>query len=741
MRRVIIFLFLFTGSLLSMVYAQSVIKIQGVVEDSLHGQPVRDAVVTVLGSQAGTYTDSNGRFELDNLYQGHYTLSISHVGYNTQFRDIEITKDLTRYLVISLPPKVYQLPRTTVEGIRNLPRVRRIDGPKLRNSQANTVAELLSGQPGISLVTQSTSGGKGIRIRGSNLNQVLVLLDGIPLNDPLTGEVDLASVPTGMLESVTLRAGGGSAEYGAGAFAGVVELQTRSRPLNHFSLASGLGNLGRGNLNGHVAGSWHLWDYTLSAGYQDAQNKYPYTYSLPDGSSVQENRKNAGFRLGSLNGSLERRFSPGLLRLQGFLLASHRGLPGKVFQWTPYASARDWRTGLSASFRHQKEHSSLVFHGNLGTSASREVNDPPADVPLKYRSVLSYSSVYKQQSALGELRYRRTFGGVHMIQSDLKYRITGFHQDQQTRSTGSPVQATESAVGPGISGRFHFSLGNQSVGFSLHPAVRFSSITVRNQDADYSYPFWSYSLRPALEYHREFSGSIFLDRNRSFRLPTFGDLFYQDFRVEGNPNLRPEKSLETSLGFDFNIPGNTSVSLTGETFRKTVTDQIIWVTGSFGNFSPTNTNGYISGQSLTLTWNHLDDRLFGTLYFQRLNALDKTPNHVYYEKYLPFRPRVQGQVSLGMHLGPFQLTYYHRYAGHRYATRANTIILSPYQIGDVVLSFDLHLKTPGPVLLRLGLRVNNLWDTPYEIMPRMPEPGRAYLFTLSFTSDQSNLKR
>ena len=733
MRRIVLFcsfLFYIAGFPLG---AQSVVKVQGVVEDSLSGRPVRDAAVSVLGLQTGGYTDPNGRFTIENVYQGRYALRISHIGFQTKTVHIRVSKDFVRQLTIRLRPKTYRASPITVEGLRTLPLVQRIDHREIQNRQANTVADLLSAQPGVALVTQSASGGKGVRIRGSNRNQVLVLLDGIPLNDPLTGEVDLSLVPAGMLQSVTIRTGGGSAEYGAGAFAGVIELETRSRPLDSMQLISGLGSFGRQTVSGSLDGSRHRWDYTLSAGYQTVQNDYPYEYSLPDGTSVRAERKNADFRLRSVHASLQHEFAPGRFRLRGFLLGSRRGMPGTVFQWSPYARARDSHAGVSFSFEHQGTRSSLAIHSAFGHAVSNLHNDPPAEAPLKYRTVPSYSSRYSHQSAQGAFRYRYRLNDRALLEGDLQYRLTGFRQQQADRSSGVPGRAREYSLGPGVGGTLQFPLGGQKLLLSIRPAVRYAAVSLRHRDSRYGYPFWSYALRSALTYQGRALWSLYVDRDHSVRLPTFGDLFYQDFRVVGNPDLLPERSNETSLGLEIKPSAHATISLGGEIFRKSVMDQIIWVTGSFGNFTPTNTDAYITGQNVTLTWNGLDGRLFGSLYYQHLQALDQTSNHAYYRKYLPFRPRIRGQATLGIRFRSVRLRYHHRYSGRRYATRSNTIALPPYQVGDLTLSWELHSRTLDPISLRFGVRLENLWDAAYQVMPRMPEPGRTYLFTLSLT--------
>ncbi len=63
--------------------------------------------------------------------------------------------------------------------------------------------------------------------------RVLVLLDGVPLNDPVLGHVPLMAFPMMPLERIEVVYGPGSALYGANAFAGVVEMKSASPSDGH----------------------------------------------------------------------------------------------------------------------------------------------------------------------------------------------------------------------------------------------------------------------------------------------------------------------------------------------------------------------------------------------------------------------------------------------------------------------------------------------------------------------------
>ncbi|WP_404980205.1 carboxypeptidase regulatory-like domain-containing protein [Chitinophaga pollutisoli] len=60
--------------------AQSTSAVSGQVR-SASGEPLSDAAVTILGTNAGAYTQNDGRFRIGSLKPGKYTLVINTLGY------------------------------------------------------------------------------------------------------------------------------------------------------------------------------------------------------------------------------------------------------------------------------------------------------------------------------------------------------------------------------------------------------------------------------------------------------------------------------------------------------------------------------------------------------------------------------------------------------------------------------------------------------------------------------------
>lgn len=115
---------------------------------------------------------------------------------------------------------------------------------EIRLSAAQTVDDLLRQVPGFSLFRRASSlvahpTSQGVSLRGigpSGVSRTLVLMDGVPLNDPFGGWVYWSRAPLESLERIEVVRGGGSNVWGNFALGGVIHLITSRREGLSFNL-------------------------------------------------------------------------------------------------------------------------------------------------------------------------------------------------------------------------------------------------------------------------------------------------------------------------------------------------------------------------------------------------------------------------------------------------------------------------------------------------------------------------
>jgi outer membrane receptor protein involved in Fe transport len=129
----------------------------------------------------------------------------------------------------------------------------------IATSPARTADDLLRQVPGFSLFRRSSSAvanptTQGVSLRGigpSGVSRTLVLVDGIPQNDPFGGWIYWSRIPLEDIERIEVVRGGGSHLYGSAAMGGVINVVTRRPdPLAVEGRASG-GN--RATVSGDLA--------------------------------------------------------------------------------------------------------------------------------------------------------------------------------------------------------------------------------------------------------------------------------------------------------------------------------------------------------------------------------------------------------------------------------------------------------------------------------------------------------
>ena len=151
-----------------------------------------------------------------------------------------------------------------------------VNGGDVQTYHYSTVDEALRNVPGLE-ISHSGSLGKisTVFIRGANSNQVQVLVDGVRVKSPTTGQVDLSDISPDQIERIEIIRGPQSTLYGADAIGGVVNIITRKGkgPLsalieqeagNHDTLAS----------RASLGGTWKILDYALSASHLESNGQF-----------------------------------------------------------------------------------------------------------------------------------------------------------------------------------------------------------------------------------------------------------------------------------------------------------------------------------------------------------------------------------------------------------------------------------------------------------------------------------
>ena len=177
-----------------------------------------------------------------------------------------------------------------------------IDRQQIEESGANTVLQLLGGQPGLQ-VGGSFPGGNKVYIRGGEARMTGLFIDGVRVGgqdgNQLGGGVNWELIPLGDIERIEIVRGPSSVLYGADAMTGVVQIFTRKGQQGFFpTISIGGGSYNAQKVSAGARGGVGDWDYAMniSSSQTDGFNNYPSVSHTP--STEGSFNTDANLRLG-----------------------------------------------------------------------------------------------------------------------------------------------------------------------------------------------------------------------------------------------------------------------------------------------------------------------------------------------------------------------------------------------------------------------------------------------------------
>ena len=564
-------------------------------------------------------------------------------------------------------------PRSVSESSRPIYVITRAE---IQQQGARTVQEALKYLPGIrSDGTTGTQLGalSGQFMRGLRTAQVLVLLDGRPLNDTAGGGFDLSTLTTDTVERIEVSPGGGSTLYGSDAVGGVINIVTLPPGDTPETLVrAGLGSYGfdeQGILSRGTAGEL---GWVLSYQRYQALQNFPFRISDTGAGGIREN---ANVTYDNLALKLVVEQERQRFGFSTFFTNKDLGVPGGF-------------PGVNLTARS--------FTHNLHSDLTWEIQLDPTS-QLLWR-------VYADQLNLGDTNFgffqatNQTYGSQlqHTWQinpaitliTGVDYRTTS----AQTRQDGA-VNYDQTVSQTALLARADWRASEQVL-VNLGIRQDFNSLANGSATSPAAGIRWQLAAGTALR----------VNYARSFRVPTFLDLFFPGF---DNPNLKPERGESLDLGLDQQLGSDALLRLTWSTSR--LQDGIVFV------FNPPITSPQNIQEISNTTWEIALDWEFSPGWLFRANATfndpriqadSNSPGTV--GKELPFTGADTYNLAL-IYRDPqnWYAGVYLRHVGGFFTNTANTIALPGYT------TVDLKAGIPLAAGVTVDVGVDNLFDQQY----------------------------
>jgi len=577
-----------------------------------------------------------------------------------------------------------------------------LDADTIQALNKRTLAGVLKTVPGLLVEEQGGPGGlTAVSVRGGESNFTLVLLDGVPVNDPTNtrgGSFDFANLNVALVERIEVVRGAQSAVYGSDALAGVINIITRRPTDGHRQTVYGeVGQDDFQSAGGLARGRLETLDYSLEFGHRDDGEPVPGSERRSDSAAA-----NLGWQLDAVNSVrasvryLDGRRSSYPEQGGGPLFATADDLDTAEYQNTVYAlqwtakPGSRWRSHLALNRFRQQE---TVDSPGIPPFGEIPPNGSDTDFTrdeLRWVNSLQLAPAYRvdigadYRSEEGESQGYVEFGGMR---SDTDFALERATAGVFGQLSATPVDA-----------------------LLLQASLRYDE--PESFDAETS---WQLGARWGA------GAGVTLSANwgEAFKLPSF---FALGSPLVGNPDLAPETSRGGDVGLAWQSSDGLQFSATG--FYNDFRDLIDLDAATFRNVNRRSIK--TSGVELEANWRVLPGLSLGA------NATYTDIDVQREATVLTGRPEWNAGLLLAWRPAPgWESALDYRYTGEQWAISRYTgqqvaSLLDDYHRVDWVLSWQALEQW------KLQLSVDNLLDERYVTAVGFVAPERALRLGLQF---------
>lgn len=514
--------------------------------------------------------------------------------------------------------------------------------------------------------------------RGTNASQTAVIWNGININSQLNGQTDFNTINTFQFNSIDIRSGGGSVQYGSGSIGGTVHLNNKLTFYSHFDNVVSLsyGSFNSKNVSYSNNFGSDTWSGNIGITNNDSENDYKFL-------GTDEKNTNGAFNNFNVNANLGYFITEqDVLKLYHQSFISNRELSGTLaalsnnkYEDENFRTMIEWsRINTKTTSKLKAAHFQELFRffenknkdnysfGKVTTLVLKHNFNFRISEALQLQSILDYNYIEADGSSFNNPN-RRAFSTTLLLN----------HIPTKTLSYGVNIR--------------------------------------KDYTSDFKNPI-VFSLDAGLDISKHYKLKI--NGSKNYRIPTFNDLYWQP---GGNLNLIPESSYQIDLGQEFSYDF-ANLKLNG--FYIITEDLIQWRPNSSGVWSPENiaeTENYGVEAELTLqkTFNKQTLELKGN--YSYTIAEDKATN-----KQLIYVPIHKGNANITYGFNAFSMYYQHLFNGEVFTISRDELPF--YNIGNLGIVYNFNPK--GKTNYNLVFTVNNIYNTYYENVALRPMPNRNF---------------
>lgn len=611
----------------------------------------------------------------------------------------------------------------------------KLKGKELERLNSFSVADAIRYFSGVQLKDYGGVGGlKTVNIRSMGSNQVGIFYNGIQLGNAQNGQIDLGKFSLENLEEIALYNGQKSdifqsaREFGNG---GSIYLTTKRPKFEKDENTNLKATMKAGSfdlLNPSVLFEHKLSNNlsaSLNAEWINSSGKYKFRYKrmTPSGelaydtTAVRHNGDIDAFRAeGSLNGYLDE----GFWKVHVYHYTSERGIPGAIVNnvWRRGERLWDRNTFIQNAFQYK-------LSPKLETRVSMKYAFDFTHYMSNDDRQQYVDNTYKQKEAYAS--WVNKYEIVNNWDVSLAY---DFQWNQLSEFADASRRTHWLSLATAFTLSERFKMQGSILG-------TFANEKMENRGSVPNEQVWTPAVFMSYQPFKK-QGLVFRAfYKKSFRLPTFNDLYYSDIKTN---YLKPEHVTQYNWGMLYDIARPNRLfsyfSFGADVYYNEVKDKIVaypkdqqffWTILNLGQVE---IKGLDVNTMFSLTPS-VDWNFTGKLQYSYQEAIDVTDSSdAYYKDQIPYVPLHSGSAIAMISYKTWGLNYSFVYVGERYNQQENINYnhVQPWYTNDVSFSKDFVFKS---CKLKISAEVNNLFSQDYDVILNYPMPKRNYRLAVS----------
>jgi len=759
--------------------------VAGSIKDK-SGNPIANATIVLEKTNEGTVTDDLGKFSINNIVTGNYSIRFSAVGYKAISKPIDVKANETTEVNFEAEEKVELLKEVEISGVRSITGMGYLDdhggviysGKKTEvllldsldaNTAQNNPRQVLGRVPGANYSETEGSGfpSNGIGFRGLNPTQSVetnTRQNGYNITADLYGYPESYYLPTlEAVERIEVTRGASSLQFGP-QFGGVINYIMKkgitTKPIEVTIQQTG-GSFGMYNSFTSASGQVGKFNYYAYLQFQGAQGWRPNAdYKKITGYGRIEYQASEKIKVGVEYSILRNRIHmPGGLTDSMFYAnsrASYRARNWLTSPWNILTTTFDWKIsklgslGVKSTFNSSARN--LVWRNEDGGPQAVDGIDPVTNAYVnrevehegfssnttEVRLLTHYKlgNVCNTLATGGRFFYgkmKRQGGGVGTTGADFDLTLVepNFEYD---------LNFTTTNLAPFIENTFYF--GEK---FSVTPGTRFEFIhsTIKGYNAsedetsvvysDHSRNRYIFLSGIGLQFKTSAATNIYANGSQAYRPMDYSSLTPFGTMVTVDPKLKDSNGFNSDIGFRGSVKNFLNFDVGAFYLQYNNRIGIIEKTDELGNQYPYRTNvansvhkGFETYVEFNPVKAFFDYTKWSLSFFNSLALIDaRYTTGEFNGNHVEYAPTSINRFGTNVSIGKFSTTFLISSTAKSYSDAGNSQMSSADAIAGVIPTYTV-MDWSGTVHIKnynVKLGINNVTDQRYFTLRTGEYPG------------------